>query len=366
MLYRLFIAGIMLNNVKVPHRGAPHKYPTMILSYLLTVAYWKSINHITYQMNEQNMAVVCEDYGELSFSILSRCVLGDHVKSNVQHMDELYKLLPIYRTIKNEMGSDTSNRNALAWHHTIKETSIEVQACAFFFNRLITEVISNTFRAYNGEPACYKSRNAAGSYLTKQFMYPVYTTNIQDLHIHDMLNYVKDTLSGFYLHDLRSVWPRLNQPVDVSAFTEDDSKVGNHTIQSLHSEHSEWGAPWNECRVGSFCVCRFETGEDNTYCSGLEVYQVVEIPDNEDEIHDYMRRFKGRQYYCTQMNTHVSCLTAKWHHHPGHRSLASDVVAYSVIKYFQSLHDGNLPTNIVQFLRALEDSDEVFTDNRPD
>ena len=60
-LIRLMIAGIMMNKIKVPHRGTPHFYPRVQMTHLCVLAYWESIGHVAYDMMENNMACVSED-----------------------------------------------------------------------------------------------------------------------------------------------------------------------------------------------------------------------------------------------------------------------------------------------------------------
>ena len=62
---------------------------------------------------KENMHMYNEELGEISFSVLARCVLGDNHKSDLQHMRSLYKLLPVYRDTKDQLLADTVSSDSI-------------------------------------------------------------------------------------------------------------------------------------------------------------------------------------------------------------------------------------------------------------
>ena len=81
-LYRLFCVCFMLRNVSIPGAGTPHDYPKRQLSYMLLLTHWKNASHVTWQLLDGHINLFNEEYGEAVFSILSRSVLGDNIKSD--------------------------------------------------------------------------------------------------------------------------------------------------------------------------------------------------------------------------------------------------------------------------------------------
>jgi hypothetical protein len=95
----------MMRQMKIPRRGKAHDYPKMILAQLLILEYWKSINHVTVDLMKHNMSLVNEELGEISFGMLAQSVLGDSLRSDLEHMQKMFALLPIYRDVKRDRPS---------------------------------------------------------------------------------------------------------------------------------------------------------------------------------------------------------------------------------------------------------------------
>jgi hypothetical protein len=371
------IAGIMMNQIKMAHRGTPHNYPRIQLAHLCVLAYWESIGHNAYEMMNNNMACVSEDLGELSFSMLARCVLGDHIKSDFVHMDELYKLLPIYRHVKQEIKEDTHSKDCLAWHHTIQPDAVEVAAVAFFFDRMIGEVISNTFRSYSGEPAGYKNRNAAASHFTEEYLAPVYIDNYEDLKIHDLLRSIPTAIQGYFLQDYKHQWPNGEDAPSASEDEKEESvlDVDEESAGDLDAqeEKQDAGIPdvgfvcadWSECRETRYAVVHFKFGEEETYHSGIQVYKVDKLdPPLAPPIQAYYNTFQGKQLLCTYASTSERCISGKWHLHPQNAREPETIAGYSVVHYFDTFENRNFLPETQQSLRGLHTRLTLFEDNR--
>ena len=127
-IYRLFIAGTMLRDIKVPNKGKFHNYPKVILMNLLILDYWRTQDHVVWKMMKSNFGILNEESGEQTFSLLGRSVLGDTVLSQFDHMNKVYSLLPITRSIKGEIMQDQHSSSSISWRHTIHDDSDEVRA----------------------------------------------------------------------------------------------------------------------------------------------------------------------------------------------------------------------------------------------
>ena len=149
-LYSLFIACCMLHNNRPTGNKSAYNYPKVILSFMLILQHWKQTNYCGYEMMKKCMAIFNEELGELTFSILARSTLGDHCKNNFEHMDRLFKLLPVYRDMKRDVVQDSGRADSLSWRHKIKVDSDEVRSCELFLKQMIRELQNNTYKSYNG------------------------------------------------------------------------------------------------------------------------------------------------------------------------------------------------------------------------
>ena len=141
-LYRLFIASLLLRNIKIPYKGTAHDYPKMQLSYLLLLEYWRVNKCVPWTMMKGNMNVFNEEYGEISFSILARCVLGDHIKSKFDHTRRLYRMLPAYRSVKQDILEDQKSSGSISWRRVIAVDSDEVTVTKIFFQNVIKQIFN--------------------------------------------------------------------------------------------------------------------------------------------------------------------------------------------------------------------------------
>ena len=297
------------------------------------------------------------------------------VKSDFTHMDELYKLLPVYRQTKDAMATDRDSPDSIAWHHTIDMHAVEVTACSFFFNRMVGEIISGTFRSYDGEHTGFKSRNAAAAHYTTEYIPLVYITDYKDMGVNQLLNEIPKMLNTFFLRDFPYIWPPAvsSSIVNLADRQADESKddrseldISNDSEQTEEVSETINGADWSECQPGRFAVVHFYYGEGPTYHSGIDLYRVesLNIPDIPVE-NEYDNTFNGKQLICTRACTKESCLYGKWHYHNVRSREVNVIVAFTVKHYFDGpLEDYRFPTNTQRFLSELHKTHVVFQDNR--
>ena len=177
-LHRLFCVSVMLRNAKTNNRGKAHNYPQLILSYLLILAYQRKHNLYPYQMLIRNQTVYNEDLGEITFSVLSRCVLGDNNKSNFDHLNQMYTLLPYVKQVVNSISDDTGVPNTLNWRKTIPISGTEVTHTGDYFKKLIQLVVAGQFRSYDGSEAGYGSLCKSREHMVPSTSNLVYMTDI--------------------------------------------------------------------------------------------------------------------------------------------------------------------------------------------
>ena len=104
MLYRLYVVSAMLRQMKIKGRGTAHNYPKMQLTQLLILEYWRMADYYALDLMKANTSIINEELGEATFSLLGRAVLGDSCRSDFEYMRGVYKLIPLYREVKDDLS----------------------------------------------------------------------------------------------------------------------------------------------------------------------------------------------------------------------------------------------------------------------
>lgn len=335
----------MLKRANVQSRGKPHDYPKMILSYLLVLEYQRSIRHYTILMMSSAMAVVNEERGEIMFSLLGMCALGDPMKSDFQHMNAMYKLLPVYRSVKKEIMEDCHRKDSIAWHHTIPADSPEVAATAFFFNRVIDDIVRGTYGSYDHSLRSYGPAAVAHTWTTAEYMPVVYILDVAPL-VEDMLSGLRRALSGNFVRGHGYIWP----PVEVK-----------ENAPGSVADSNGWGPPWSDCKEGHYAVAR---GEFSDSSMGLCCYLVQVKHPQRIVNRQPVQQFTGKEIICTARNTTQDCIGAAWQQRPSAHSVEVD--NWSVIAYFESFTSTRrLPTAAVRDIELVMENEDIFLDVGP-
>jgi hypothetical protein len=359
-LYRLFIAGIYLKNVKVPHKGTAHNYPMMTLSYLLILEYWRGIDHVSIKMMKDNTMICDEELGELCFSVLGRCVLGDTCKSSFEHVSNMFKLLPIYREVKDEIGGETRS-SSIAWRHKVTDDCDEVRSASLFFKRVIKQIVDNTYRSYDGSPSSFNSAHTASTSLTKNYIPVVVIPQVVVDELPKLYAGIESKLCGNWLSGYTDMWPEAEDKDDDDTDNEADESMEHEPIQQ-NRRVDEWGPPWTECVVGHYAVIRVSGGDGD----GIHVFKVVEINDPLVEDGTPYNNFTGYQRKCTLDNVLPECVRkGRWNYDVKYRFCTRVVKQYEVIAFFPKFDKNcTLPTAAVADIQLVREMETLFIDRR--
>jgi hypothetical protein len=358
-LYRLFIAGIYLKNVKVPHKGTAHNYPMMILSYLLILEYWRGIDHVSIRMMKDDTMIVDEELGELCFSVLGRCVLGDTCKSSFEHVSKMFKLLPIYREVRDEIAGETRS-SSIAWRHKVTDDCDEVRSASLFFKRLIKQVIDRTYRSYDGSPSSFNSAQTASTCMTTRYTPIVVIPQVVVDELPKLYAGIESKLCGTWLKAYKDMWPEAEDKDDDTFDDDEDESMASQS--QPNGRIDEWGPPWTECVVGHYAVARV-SGNDG---DGIEVFKIQEI--NGQLIEDGVpyNNFTGYQRNCTLNNVRQECIRkGRWNYDVNNRNRTQVVKQYEVIAFFPTF-DRNciLPATAIADIQLVQEMETLFIDRR--
>ena len=356
-LYRLYLVCTMLRRVKVKGRGTAHNYPRIQLSYLLVLEHWRVNNYVALQLMRSNSAIINEELGEASFSLLGNVTLGDNLKSRFDHMSRVYSLLPIYRDIRDELKIQIG-KDSINWHHNIRTDDEAVGSTAIFFNRLIVGVKDGTYRSYNGEPACFKNMTIGQQNLTREHMPRVYTTDIVP-EISSMFDDIKRSVECDFLSEHDDLWPvdchirgaDRNESVEMSDYSDGSN------LDDQSADDQIWGAPWSMCKVGHFAVTSCDFPGDGL---GLALYIVDAINPVLQNDGEVVRNFTGRQYQCSIKNNRQECVNGTWT--LGYIRPKSELVNdWEVVKYFKQLTMyRKLPQSVIDYIHQHSQTHQLF------
>lgn len=346
----------MLSNATTYTGGRSHDYPKMQVSYLFIFDHWRSHNMPINQMLLNQMSLVNEELGEISFSMLGRCVLGDNIKSDINHMNIMYKLLPVYREVKNDIMADRGSSNSLTYHHKIQSDSKEVTATGFFFNQCIQKIMSGHYQSYNGSKEALRSSQAASTNMTPQFSPIVYLDNVIE-YLPAIYETINNNIYGHFLHDYKHIWTE----ADVEVLPQHNEQQDIYDSDSSENKEpvSHWGPPWVECIVGHMAVIR----RNFTHTTkGICVFKIVSIHNAAAEIGDVDNKFEGKEYTCTIINNDIDCVRQGiWHARANSRQPTQMIYNYEVICYFDNFSRYKLPKLAVDAIMFVMEDDELFS-----
>ena len=357
-LYRLFCVCFMLRNVSIPGAGTPHDYPKRQLSYMLLLTHWKNASHVTWQLLDGHINLFNEEYGEAVFSILSRSVLGDNIKSDFDHMNKIFKLLPIYRDVKKDIMRDADiSSNSITWHHTIQNDSQEVTATTFFFQRTIRSILANRYKSYQSTSEYGSSHEEQVKSNTRYFIDQVFDPEAQH-KVEPVFDKVKKDLSGNWVGKHSEIWMANNSELDQSTISQMsvESKSDFLHVANRNNAVNSYGPAWSDCVINHYAIARHEHDDQHLLC----VYKIVEKLPIEDDQDTAYAQFQGKEYICTKPNTDIHCLTGAWNYIPA-RSTTELIENWCVLVYFDKLSSRNrLPDAVRKFITEYNNIDPLF------
>jgi hypothetical protein len=355
----MFVVCYMLRKVKIDGMYAAHNYPRIQLAYMLSLEHLRSTNHVGFNLLDGHMYMFNEEYGEIYFSLLSRCVLGDHCKSDFDHMDAQYRLLPIYNQVKSDIISETSKSdNSIAWHHIIPTHSSEVVMTRVFFTRVVRKILNNTHMSYPYQKV-YGMRDVCTPTLSHSSIPMVYNNNISN-EIDGVFADIKRAICTSWMSDKGDWWPDVNGMVSDADESDDsvssDSRYRSDLIDNKSSV--AWGSDWTDCIVGQFAVVQ-KNFEDGTH--GVVVLKIIKKNASDLETNIEMMSFDGMEYVCHIPNNTLSCVSqGRWNYHAG-LSVSTSEMNWSVIGYFEKLSPvRRLPADLIRHISSHHDANSLF------
>ena len=188
-------------------------YARSIYMHLQVLHYHKMQDSFFWTMFQENVCAFNEEGGEISFSVLSRCVLGDTTKMKFDHVSDLYMMQPVYREINIDIQNDIDAPLMKRTISKISTSSPEVLAIAAYFTTMIRELETGVGMIYTGTKKSYKRKNSE-----MKVLHP--NDDIKYLWIDDSTVFVnqhsmwfEDKIATFDLNRYAHIWPESIQVI---------------------------------------------------------------------------------------------------------------------------------------------------------
>jgi hypothetical protein len=198
----------MLHLLMVLQRGKSHMYIHSMIMQLLILLHQRSKDTCAWKMLMGSLSTFNEEAGELSFSMLARCILGDTQKRKFAHLNKIYQQIHFYGSLEKELGADGAGFNKNGnWRKKLDPEGDLVIAVTAHMNSVIRQIRMRCFHVYSGKPRTWRDMGPARDTLVK-------VSNPIPLWVADMgaeldrqLQKCQDKFSTFWVEPYKNMWP---------------------------------------------------------------------------------------------------------------------------------------------------------------
>jgi hypothetical protein len=194
-------------------RGRGNTYVRACILQCLILLYQRKHNTVAWRMFMANMSVFNEEAGEMSFSMLGRAMVGDTIVRKFEHLDKLYKLIHMYRTVESDLYMDgrgfEKNRN---WRKKIPQDCETITTVIAFFHTMFRQIKQGKFKVYDGTGASYKSADHARQNLVElKLPAPLWR---EDVNLDVPLGRMQDKVVTEWMTSFITIWPEFEHLPD--------------------------------------------------------------------------------------------------------------------------------------------------------
>jgi hypothetical protein len=238
----------MLDLLLMVSGGRGGSYCHSVIMQLLVVQHQSLHNLPQWQMLKNSMSTFNEEAGEISFSLLSRIVLGDTQQRKFEHMDKCYKLVHMYGAVDRDLTHDRTSkfRKDNNWRRVVAPDSEPVQATVAFVRGQLRAMSQGTFKVYDGSANSYKKGAHAQSNMVhcgkERHFWVEDTTDLLDLHIKKCRKFFNQFAGPF-----ADVWPEMKPQPEPSMLVAEskeeeveDQKSSDEEAEEEVEEEERW------------------------------------------------------------------------------------------------------------------------------
>ncbi len=194
---------------------------------LLLLMYQREQNLPTWQMFEGSVSVLNEEAGGTSFSLLARVVLGDCLKAEFPHMNQMYKMTRQYSKVTDEIVGEQGRSRRHHGYTLLNDKNQEILTVGVFMLEKIRAITLNSFTEYTGQPKPKNPAYDVNANLTQPYTkeHRFWIPDIIPLCLRTMAKY-REACTGTWAEasGLHEFWPTFHNPLRVAAVQ------GNHQL----------------------------------------------------------------------------------------------------------------------------------------
>jgi hypothetical protein len=263
MFDQLFVL-LQLQLLMDPSRGG-RAYIRCTICQLLVLLYQRRHDLPAWQMLVRDASMYNEETGEMSFSILSRCVQQEQMAAKHKHLDNMYRMVPHIMSIEDDVHADSiGGRDGpkFNWRRVAKKEDETCLAMTAYLKQMCRSAALGTRQQYEGknsESKCYKNAETGNRLLVPlKKTVCFWRNNVHQILVGDLLSTRNFTLTNFGCDNGSHIWPEMKyQPfVPPQPPAADDDQDGEGDAEgdegddqdgdqdegddsSVHSDHSE-------------------------------------------------------------------------------------------------------------------------------
>jgi hypothetical protein len=213
-LFVLLHLQMMLNP-----RAGDRTYIRCTILQLLILLYQQRQDLPAWQMLARDASMFNEETGEMSFSILSRCVQEEQMASKHAHLDNMYRMVPYIMSLEDDVHQDTfGGRNGPQFNWR-REATLESETCQSilaYLKKACRDTGLNTRRQYDGknkDSTCYKNQETGDKHwigLVRQV--PFWDADVPKILAGDLLSTRQYTYTNFGCNHVH-IWPEMKYQI---------------------------------------------------------------------------------------------------------------------------------------------------------
>jgi hypothetical protein len=219
-------------------RGRANTYVRACILQCLILLYQRKHNTVAWRMFMANMSVFNEEAGEMSFSMLGRAVLGDTITRKFEHLDKLYKLIHMYRTVESDLYLDgrgfEKNRN---WRKKNPQECETITSVVAFFHSMFRQIKQGKFKVYDGTWPSYKNADHARQNLV-ELKVPVVLWR-EDVNLDVPLGRMRDKVVTDWMTSFITIWPEFEHQPDPDLEVEREVQLDELRSEDEEEEEEE-------------------------------------------------------------------------------------------------------------------------------
>jgi hypothetical protein len=226
----------LINAYRVMLMMGASEYKTSTLAHMCTYMYHRKHQTPLFKMLKKNLGCINEESCEVSFSCLSRCVLGDTTKSTVSKLSEMYKLIPLFRECVSEVSDDARVSGGKSGYIRLSRGSPEVRETASFFQRQIKKAVGGKAIVYHKKIWKWPEKNRTEAHIRRghALILPNASNRLYKEDVRVEFEATKASLlksvDNYWNEDFMDIWekqasapdPLVNLPGDIAASSDSD------------------------------------------------------------------------------------------------------------------------------------------------